>query len=59
MNPMPIAAEAHDDAARWRAWQLAYVTSSRRGAVQSRIAFAILLTVVAAWLSLQLLTMPV
>ena len=52
MNPMPIPAEAHDDAARWRVWQLAYVASSRRGAIQARMAFAILVTVVAAWLSL-------
>jgi hypothetical protein len=56
--PMPLAAE-HDDAARWRAWELGYRTSSHRAAIQMRVVFAVFLTGAAAWLGLQLFSMPV
>jgi len=62
MSPMPMpmaAAESGDAAARWQAWELGYRNSSHRAAIQMRIVFAIFLTGIAAWLGLQLLSMPV
>jgi len=56
--PMPVVAAERDDAARWRAWELGYRNSSHRAAIHARIAFTILLTGAAAWLGLQLMTMP-
>jgi hypothetical protein len=56
--PMPLAAAEHDDAKRWRHWERRYRNSSRRAAIQARIAFTILLTGSAAWLGLQIWTMP-
>ena len=57
--PMPLEAAETDDAKRWRQWERRYRNSSRRAATQARIAFTILLTGAAAWLGLQLWTMPV
>jgi hypothetical protein len=54
---MAMAAVEHDDT-RWREWERGYRTSSRRAAVHARIAFAVLLTGAAAWLGLQLFSMP-
>jgi hypothetical protein len=57
--PMPMVTAAHDDAARWQAWERSYMNSSRRAAFHARVAFTILLTGAAAWLGVQLLSMPV
>jgi len=59
MSPMPMGAAQDDDAARWNAWELGYKESSRRAAIQARVAFAVLLTGTLGWLGLQLLSMPV
>jgi len=61
MSPltMPLAAAEHDAAARWREWERDYRNSSHRAAIHARIAFTVLLTGAAAWLGLQLWTMPV
>jgi len=56
--PMPMVAAADDDAARWQAWERSYMNSTRRAAVQARIAFAIILTGTAVWLGLQLMSRP-
>ena len=56
--PMPLVRDANDESARWQAWESSYMTSSSRTAVQARIAFALLLTAAAAWLGLQLMSMP-
>ena len=42
---------------RWRQWQLDYEASSRRGArrARTRIVITLILTVLGAWLCLQLL----
>lgn len=60
MTPMPmsIAAAEPDDAARWREWERGYRNSSHRAAIHARIAFTILLAGTAAWLGLQLFSMP-
>ena len=58
MSPMPMIAVENDEAARWLAWERSYRTSSHRAAIHARIAFGILLTGSAAWLGLQLLSMP-
>jgi len=58
-TPMPMVAAANDDASRWQAWERNYMTSSQRAAVHARIAFAIILTGAAAWLGLQLMSIPV
>jgi hypothetical protein len=57
--PMPIAAAENDDAVRWREWERGYRNSSHRAAIHARIAFTILLAGTAAWLGLQLFSMPV
>lgn len=54
----PIPAEDQQDAERWRAWQHAYATRSRRTAIRARIVCAVMLTGAAAWLGLQLLSSP-
>ncbi len=56
--PMPMVAPAIDDAARWHAWKQNYRITSDRAALRARIAFGLLLTGTAAWLALQLLSMP-
>lgn len=48
-----------DEAARWTTWEHEYTESSRRTAFHARIAFAIILTGAAAWLGLQLASIPV
>ena len=53
----PIA--ANDESARWQAWERSYATSSHRTAMQARIAFTLLLTVIAVWLGLQIMWRPV
>lgn len=53
----PIPAE-DPHAERWRAWQLAYATRSRRTAARARVVFAVVLTGAAAWLGWQLLSSP-
>lgn len=58
MSELPIGGREGDHTARWDEWQLANAKSSRRAEVQARVAFAILLTGTAAWLGLQLLSMP-
>ena len=58
-TPMPLASDANTESARWQAWERSYMTSSNRAAMQARIAFAIILTGAAAWLGLQLMSMPV
>jgi hypothetical protein len=58
MSLMPVIAVEHDEAARWHAWELGYRNSSHRAAIHARIAFTILLTGAAAWLGLQLFSMP-
>jgi hypothetical protein len=55
---MPMVAPAIDDAARWHAWKQNYRITSDRAALRARIAFGLLLTGTAAWLALQLLSMP-
>jgi hypothetical protein len=55
---MPMIAVENDQAARWHAWERSYRTSSHRAAIHARIAFSILLTGAAAWLGLQLFSMP-
>ena len=56
--PTPLVGDANDELARWQAWERSYMTSSSRAAMQARIAFALLLTATAAWLGLQLMSMP-
>jgi hypothetical protein len=56
---MPLVAAEHDEAARWHAWERGYRNSSRQTAIHARIAFTILLAGTAAWLGLQLFSMPV
>ena len=58
MSPMPMIAVENDEAARWHAWERRYRNSSHRAAIHARIAFSILLTGAAAWLGLQLFSMP-
>ena len=57
--PMPLVHDANDESARWQAWERSYATSSHRGAMQARIAFALLPTGTAVWLGLQVMSMPV
>ena len=45
------------NAERWRQWQLGYEASSRRGARRAGIVFTLILTVLGAWLCLQLLSL--
>ena len=45
------------NAERWRQWQLDYEASSRRGARRAGIVFTLILTVLGAWLCLQLLSL--
>jgi hypothetical protein len=45
-----------EHADRWRKWQLRNEASSRKGAKQARIVLTVILTVLAAWLGLQLLS---
>jgi hypothetical protein len=58
-TPMPMVAATNDEAARWKAWQRSYISSSQQSARHARIAFAILLTGAAVWLGLQIMSMPV
>lgn len=54
------AAQPDDEyAERWRQWQVGNAKSSRRAAIQARVAFAVVLTAAIAWLVLQLLSSPV
>ncbi|MGH9253132.1 MAG: hypothetical protein ACRD3C_01025 [Vicinamibacterales bacterium] len=48
---------SQDDAfaARWRQWEIENAKSSRRGEIQARVAFVVVLTLTLAWLSLRLL----
>jgi hypothetical protein len=55
----PMAAAENDEAARWQAWERGYRNSSHRAAIHARIVFTILLAGTAAWLGLQLFSMPV
>lgn len=41
-------------AERWRQWQVGNARSSRRGEIQARIVFAVVVTLAAAWLGLRL-----
>ena len=50
---VPREAEYAD---RWGQWQLRNEASSRKGAMRARIVFTVILTVLAAWLGLQLLS---
>jgi hypothetical protein len=59
VTPTPMAGDAKDESARWQAWERSYMSSSRRAAMQARIAFALLLTATAVWLGLQIMSMPV
>lgn len=43
---------------RWRQWQLRSAASSRKSATRARIVFTVILTALAAWLGLQLLSSP-
>jgi hypothetical protein len=45
------------NAERWLQWQLDYEASSRRGARRAGIVFTLILTVLGAWLCLQLLSL--
>ncbi|MGH9257091.1 MAG: hypothetical protein ACRD3C_21225 [Vicinamibacterales bacterium] len=42
-------------AVRWRQWQIENAKSSRRGEIQARVAFVVVLTLTLACLSLRLL----
>lgn len=57
-SPMPMAVATNDEAARWQTWQRSYMRSSHRASRLARIAFAILLTGAAAWLGLQIMSLP-
>ena len=50
--------DTDEQTARWARWEGKYAASSRRGAIQARIAFAILLIVTSGWVALQLLSLP-
>jgi len=53
-----MAVATNDEAARWQTWQRSYMRSSHRASRLARIAFAILLTGAAAWLGLQIMSLP-
>jgi len=56
--PMPMTVATNDEAARWQTWQRSYMRSSHRASKLARVAFAILLSSAAAWLALQIMSMP-
>jgi hypothetical protein len=45
----------YEDAERWRQWQRGNAKSSRRGALQARILFAVAVTAAMVWLGLRAL----
>jgi hypothetical protein len=57
MSGTTITRSEAANAERWRQWQLGYEASSRRGARQAGIVFTLILTVLGAWLCLQLLSL--
>lgn len=56
MSIMTIAPREDARPDRWQQWQLGNEESSRRGARRARIVFTFILTVLGAWLGLQLLS---
>ncbi|HEY5616676.1 MAG TPA: hypothetical protein VIK60_01955 [Vicinamibacterales bacterium] len=55
MSVTTTVSQEDEFAERWRQWQLGNAKSSRKGEIQARIAFALVVTVVLTWLSLRLL----
>ena len=53
-NPRGLAGE-DEFAERWQHWQLGNAKSSRRGEIEARIAFAIVVILTLTYLSLRLL----
>ena len=46
----------HEDefAERWREWQLRYAKNNRKAEIQARVLFAVVLSLVMAWLAFQI-----
>lgn len=57
MSGTTITRSEAANAERWRQWQLGYAASSRRGARRASIVFTLILTVLGAWLCVQLLSL--
>jgi hypothetical protein len=59
LSPSSDIAAQQDEGARWDAWKREYGESSRQQTLYAQVAFAIILTVAAAWLGLKIMTIPV
>ena len=54
MSIATTAQQGDEYAERWREWQLRYAESNRKAETQARVLFAVVLSLVMAWLAFQI-----
>jgi hypothetical protein len=54
MSITTTAPHTDEFAERWREWQIRYAQSNRKAERQARVLFAVVLSLVMAWLALQI-----